>query len=90
MIILLDDYLKNSGYQNWNKYSSDRYKFEIIISIYKANLYSFLFIFIKFVTSLFFLIYKQDEDLHNIYFYLYSRKKYAIKSLCVALNLLSF
>jgi len=31
MNILLTDYLENAGYQTWNKYSSDRYKFEIII-----------------------------------------------------------
>ena len=31
MNILLTEYLEQDGYTKWNKYSSDRYKFEIII-----------------------------------------------------------
>ena len=41
--ILLDEFQKTKSYQSWNKYSRDRYKFDLIVRSCKEGIGKFLF-----------------------------------------------
>jgi len=50
--IVLNEYIQTESYLNWNKYSSERYKFEIIMRNCKEGIFKFMPMIMKILISL--------------------------------------